>query len=43
MGRFQIEHPTTPVGNVALTKKAYRIENTSSEWDDGEKIGIKNK
>ena len=32
---------TRPVENVTLTTKAYRKENTTSEWDDGGKMGNK--
>ena len=29
------------VGRVQITEKAYRKENTTTEWGDGEKIGNK--
>ena len=37
------QHPTRHVENVTLTRKTYRKENTTSEWDDGGKIVNKNK
>ena len=39
----RIQQPTRPVENVALTTKSLQERKTTIEWDDGGKIGNKNK
>ena len=39
----KLQHPTRPVENVELTTKGLQERKHSIEWDDGGKIGNKNK
>ena len=39
----KLQHPTKPFENVVLTTKGLQDRKTTIEWDDGGKIGNKNK
>ena len=39
----KLGHPKRPVENVALTMKGLQERKTTIEWDDGGKMGNKNK
>ena len=40
---MKIQHPTSPIENAALTTKGLQERKHNIVWDDGGKIGNKNK
>ena len=38
----KLQHPTSPVENVALTSEGLQERKLNIEWEDGGKIGNKN-